>query len=136
MTSGKVFFQWGGKQRKAFDALKQKTSSAPVLALSNFKRPFEIQTYSSDYTMGAILLQHGKPISFNFENFNGIVINYHMYDKQLYALVKIVKKWKHYLMGKETIIHNDHQPLQYLHLKPNCSSQGTFIGWDFYSNST
>ncbi len=25
-----------------------------------------------------------------------------------------VKKWKHYLMGKETIIHTNHQPLQYL----------------------
>jgi hypothetical protein len=25
-----------------------------------------------------------------------------------------VKKWKHYLLGKETIIHRDHQPLQYL----------------------
>jgi hypothetical protein len=29
-------------------------------------------------------------------------------------LVQSVKKWKHYLMGKETIIHTDHQPLQYL----------------------
>jgi hypothetical protein len=43
-----------------------------------------------------------------------VVINYPTYDKELYALVKSVKKWKHYLMGKETIIHTDHQPLQYL----------------------
>ena len=28
-----------------------------------------------------------------------------------------VKKWKHYLMGKETVIHIDHQPLQYLQSK-------------------
>ena len=32
----------------------------------------------------------------------------------MYALVQSVKKWKHYLMGKETIIHIYHQPLQYL----------------------
>ena len=32
----------------------------------------------------------------------------------MYALVQSVKKWKHYLMGKETIIHIDHQPLQYI----------------------
>jgi hypothetical protein len=39
---------------------------------------------------------------------------YPTYDKELYALVQSVKKWKHYLIGKETIIHTDHQPLQYL----------------------
>jgi hypothetical protein len=42
------------------------------------------------------------------------VINYPTYDKELYALVQSVKKWKNYLLGKETIIHTDHQPLQYL----------------------
>ena len=42
------------------------------------------------------------------------MINYPTYDKELYALVQSVKKWKHYLIGKETIIHTDHQPLQYL----------------------
>ena len=32
----------------------------------------------------------------------------------MYALVQSVKTWKHYLMGKETILHTVHQPLQYL----------------------
>jgi hypothetical protein len=64
--------------------------------------------------MGAFLQQYGKPICFHSEMFNGVVINYPTYDKELYALVQSVKKWKHYLLGKETIIHTDHQPLQYL----------------------
>ena len=34
-------------------------------------------------------------------------------------MVQSVKKWKHYLMGKETIIHTNHQPLQYLKLQTN-----------------
>jgi len=63
--------------------------------------------------MGAIILQHGKPISFHYDIFNGVV-NYPTYDKELYALVQSVKKWNHYLMGKETIIHTDHHPFQYL----------------------
>ena len=68
----------------------------------------------SDYAMGAVLMHHGKPISFHSETFNGAVTKYPTYDKELYALVQSVKKWKNYLMGKETIIHTDHQPLQYL----------------------
>jgi hypothetical protein len=97
VTSINQVFQWGGKKQRAFDALKEKISSTLVLALPNLRQPFEIQT---DYAMGAVLLQHGKPICFHFENFNGVVINYPTYDKELYALVQSVKKWKHYLLGK------------------------------------
>lgn len=80
--------------------MKQKINSAPSLALLALKQPFEIQTYASDYAMGEVLLQHGKPISFHSDIFNGVVINYPSYDKEIYAYVQSVKKWKHYLMGK------------------------------------
>ena len=108
VTSVNKGFQWGGKQHQAFEALKDKISSASVLALLNLRQPFEIQTDASDYAMCTVLLQHGKLINFHFETFNGVVINYQTYDKELYALVQSVKKWKHYLMGKETLIHIDH----------------------------
>jgi hypothetical protein len=114
VTSIKQVFQWGGKQRKYFDALKEKISSSPVLSLPNLRQPFEIQIDASNYAMGVVLLQHGKLICFHSETFNGAMINYPTYDKELYALVQSVKKWKHYFLGKETIIHTDHQPLQYL----------------------
>ena len=94
--------------------MNEKISSSPILTLPGLLQPFEIQTDASDYAMGAVLLQHGKPISFHVEIFNGAMLNYPTYDKELYALVQSVKKWKHYFMGKETIIHTDHPPLQYL----------------------
>ena len=40
--------------------------------------------------------------------FHGGVLNYPTYDKELYAIFQAIDKWKHYLMGKETIIHTDH----------------------------
>ena len=87
MTSVKQVFQWGGKQQKDFDTLKEKISSAPSLALPNLRQQFEIQIDASNYAIGAVLLQHGKPICFHYENFNGVVIKYPTYDKELYALV-------------------------------------------------
>ena len=114
IKSVKKCFQWWGKQQQAFEALKDKINSAPVLALPNLIQPSEIKTDASDYAMGTIFLQHGKPIVFHFETFNGAVTNYPTYDKEIYVLVQSVKKCKHYLMGKETIVHTDHQPLQYL----------------------
>ena len=64
--------------------------------------------------MGAVLMQYHKPICYHSKNFNQAIVNYPTYDKELYALVQSVKKWKHYLLGNETIKHTNHQPLQYL----------------------
>ena len=52
-------------------------------------------------------------------------------DKELYALVQDVKKWKHYLMEKKTIIHINHQPLQYLevHSKLNKLNTTEWMGF-------
>jgi hypothetical protein len=61
----KQVFQWGGKQQKSFDTLKEKISTTPVLALPDLKQPFEIQTDASEYAMGAVLMQHGKPICYS-----------------------------------------------------------------------
>jgi len=87
LTGLNKVFQWGGKHQKAFDTLKEKISTAPVLALPDLERPFEIQTDASDYAMGVVLTQHGKPICYHYETFNSAVVNYPTYDKELYALV-------------------------------------------------
>jgi len=85
-----------------------------VLTLPDLQQPFEIETDASSFAMGAVLMQGRKPVCYHSETFSSAVCNYPTYDKELYALVQSVKKWKHYLMGKETIVHTDHQPLQYL----------------------
>jgi hypothetical protein len=64
--------------------------------------------------MGAVLMQRGRIVCYHYEVFYGVIFNNPTYEKEIYALVQAVKKWKKYLMGKETIIHTDHQPLQYL----------------------
>jgi hypothetical protein len=114
LTSVKNTFQCEGNQQKTFDTLKRKINTPLVLSLSNLQQPFEIKTDSSRYAMGAVLMQYHKHICYHSETFSHVVINYTTYDKELYALVQGIKKWKHYSLGKETIIHIDHQPLQYL----------------------
>jgi hypothetical protein len=89
LTSVKNTFQWGGKQQKAFYTLKEKISTAPILAFSNLQQPFEIETYVSGYAMGAVLMQYRKLICYHSENFSQVVVNYPTYDKELYALVQV-----------------------------------------------
>ena len=114
LMSVKKSFKCKGKENKYFDTLKGNISTTPVLIFPRLQQPFNIKTDASSYAMGAILMQHRKPICYHSENFSQAVANYPTHDKDLYDLVQSVKKSKHYLMGKETIIHTDHQPLQYL----------------------
>ena len=106
-TSGKSF-QWGKGQQRAFEEIKKKIIQAPVLALPNLQRPFEVEIDASGYVMEVVLMQGGRSVCYHSEVFHGAVLNYPTYNKDLYAMVQEVKKWKHYLMGKDKVIHTDH----------------------------
>ena len=76
LTSVKEIFQWGGKHQKAFNTLKERISTAPVLALPELQQPFEIETDASEFAMGAVLMQGRKPVCYHSETFTQDIINY------------------------------------------------------------
>jgi hypothetical protein len=65
--------------------MKRKIIQAPMLMLPNLLKPFGVETYVSGYVVGAVFLQGGRPICYHSEVFYGAVLNYHIYDKELYA---------------------------------------------------
>jgi hypothetical protein len=48
------------------------------------------------------------------EKLSGATLNYPTYDKELYALVRALETWQHYLWPKEFVIHSDHKSLKHL----------------------
>jgi hypothetical protein len=97
--------------KKAFDDLKHHLCSALVLTLPNLQQPFEIETDASDYIVGVILTQHGHLVAYHSETLSDVIHKYPTYDKEMYSIVQAYHQWKHYILGKETIIHMDHKPL-------------------------
>nr|KYP56943.1 Retrovirus-related Pol polyprotein from transposon 17.6 [Cajanus cajan] len=103
-----VVFLWQEKHNVAFQELKQKLTQAPVLALPNFNKTFELECPASGIGIGAVLLQGGHPIAYFSEKLHGAALNYPTYDMELYALVQAFQTWEHYLVTKEFVIHSDH----------------------------
>ena len=94
--------------------LKNHLCYALVLTLPNLQQPFEIETDASDYSIGAVLAQHGRPVAYHSETLSDTFWEYPTYKKEMYSIVEAFLQWKHYIMGKETIIHTYHQPLQFI----------------------
>jgi hypothetical protein len=88
--------------------------SAPLLSLPNLQHPFEIETNASDYVVGVVLTQHSYPVAYHSETLSDVVHKYPTYDKEMYSIVKSFRQWRHYILGKETFIHTDHKPLQFM----------------------
>jgi hypothetical protein len=109
-----VGFRWGEEQEKAFQLIKEKLTNAPLLSLPNFSKTFEIECDASGIGIGAVLMQEGRPIAYFSEKLSRAALNYPTYDKELYALVRALETWQHYLWPKEFVIHTDHESLKHL----------------------
>ncbi|XP_072064137.1 uncharacterized protein [Arachis hypogaea] len=109
-----VGFKWEREQDIAFHTLKDCLCSAPILILPNFDKTFEIECDASGIGIGAVLMQEKRAIAFFSEKLNLAQRKYSTYDKELYALVRALEVWQHYLLPKEFVIHTDHESLKHL----------------------
>ncbi|KAK1602062.1 hypothetical protein QYE76_017105, partial [Lolium multiflorum] len=123
LTKKNVPFVWGKAQQKAFDELKKRLTEAPLLALPDFSKTFEIECDASGLGIGGVLMQNGKPVAYYSEKLDGARLNYPIYDKELYALVRVLEVWQHYLWPKEFVIHSDHESLKYLKSQHNLNKR-------------
>nr|GEV60530.1 putative reverse transcriptase domain-containing protein [Tanacetum cinerariifolium] len=98
LTQRKVEFEWGNKQEAAFQLLKQKLCSAPILALPEGSEDFIVYCDASNKGMGAMLMQREKVISYASCQLKiHEKKNYTTHDLKLGAVVFALKTWRHYM---------------------------------------
>nr|KYP73910.1 Retrovirus-related Pol polyprotein from transposon 17.6 [Cajanus cajan] len=88
-----VPFDWTIKHDQAFQLLKDQLTNAPIPALPNFEKTFELECDAFGIGIGVVLLQGGHTISYFSEKLKGSSLNYPTYDKELYALVRALQTW-------------------------------------------
>ncbi|PKU83847.1 RNA-directed DNA polymerase [Dendrobium catenatum] len=112
-------FKWATEQQNSFDTLKATLCSAPVLALPNFEKPFHVDTDASSIGIGAVLSQDSKPIEFFSEKLSSARQKWSAYEQELYAVIRALKQWEHYLLHQDFVLCSDNQALQYINNQKN-----------------
>ena len=128
VMSPKSTFEWTADQQQAFDLLKRKMTTAPVLAYPNPDDLFILDTDASNHAIGAELLQvqNGteRLIGFGSFVFDPAQRKYCTTRKELLAVVRFTRHFKHYLLGRRFVVRTDHNSLTWLMGFRNIEGQG------------
>ncbi|KAJ0588955.1 putative nucleotidyltransferase, Ribonuclease H [Helianthus annuus] len=104
-------FDWGDKQEKAFQLLKDKLCDAPILSLPEGTNDFVVHCDASRQGLGCVLMQRQKVIAYASLQLKVHAKNYTTHDLELGAVVFALKIWRHYLYGTRCTIITDHKSL-------------------------
>ena len=120
LTKKNQEYVWGNAQEQAFQELKNRLTSSPVLRLPDLSKPFFVQTDASKLGTGAVLLQKdasgiSHPCAYLSQALVGAEQNYQVYDLELLAVIRALKAWRPYLISptEPTVFYTDHQNITY-----------------------
>ena len=82
-----------------------------LLTYPDWSKPFDIHTNASDFQLGAVISQEGKPIAFFSQKLNRAQKNYTMTEKELLSIVECVKEFRNILFGYPIRVFSDHKNL-------------------------
>ena len=102
MTRKDIVFTWGSKKQKAFDTLNEQFTTEPILIMFNLTKPIMLKTDASDLVLGAVINQQRLDRKWYYIGFYSQKLtiskqNYKIHDKELLAIVDLMKYCRIYL---------------------------------------
>ncbi|KAA8495185.1 Transposon Ty3-I Gag-Pol polyprotein [Porphyridium purpureum] len=100
--------------KEAFRSIICHLSEAPVLALPDPEKPFEVYTDRSEVAVGGWLAQENRPVAFTSRKLLDRETRYSSYEGELLAVIHCLKEFRCYLYGAKFTLHTDHEALKHL----------------------
>ena len=118
LTEHQMKFKWTTECQDAFEDLRRRLISAPVLAYPDFSRGFILDTDASDMGIGAVLSQAGaegeQVIAYASRVLSKPERRYCVTRRELLSAVTFIQHFRPYLLGRHFILRTDHGSLVWL----------------------
>ena len=99
--------------QRTFQALKAEIEKA-VLVTVDDKSPLVVETDASDIAIAATLNQNGRPVAFFSRALSPSEKNHSSVEKEAYAIVEALRKWRHYLIGRHFRLVTDQKSVSFM----------------------
>ena len=118
LLAKEVDFIFSDKCLTAFELLKERLVTAPVVVAPDWSLPFELMCDASDIAMGAVLGQRKDKIFHTIyyasRTLDEAQKNYTTTEKELLAVIFAFDKFRHYLVLSKIIVYTDHAAIKFL----------------------
>jgi hypothetical protein len=118
-----VTYDWDEACEEAFGTLKGILVKALVLKLPNFDKEFEIHYDASDFAIGGVLVQEGRPVAFESKKLSETKRRWPTHEKEMWVVIHCLKTWGHYIGSKDVVVWTDNVTLKYFSSQPKLSSK-------------
>jgi len=115
--------EWEGAYDEAFETLKGILMKVLVLKLLDFDKDFEIHSDASDFAIGGILVQEGRPMPFESKKLSETERRWPTHEKEMWAVIHYFKTWGHYIGSKDVVMWTNNVTLKYFATQPKFSSE-------------
>ena len=89
-------WEWGEKQQKAFEELKRRFTTEPVLVTPDLDKEMRVEADASDFATGGVLSmkcedEKWRPVAYISKSLNEAERNYEIHDKKMLAIIRCLE---------------------------------------------
>ena len=102
MTKKDKKWNWGERQQKAFEELKRRFMTEPVLVTPDLDREMRVKVDVSDFATGGVLSmkcedEKWRLVAYISKSLNKAKRNYEIHDKEMLVIIRCLEAWRYFL---------------------------------------